>query len=151
MTAHSHAHVATRTMFYGLGGRGIRMYSKGMQARPVKTVKVRFRFFSTRWNLCGSDRRFPPMATLDGPEPSSRHDSRPPVLCVSEGSDMANTHGLTTWLKLPMIGGRLDQQTLSCISECDQGQCCEIRTAFKIGLLAFRHLPQRMSAASCPL
>ena len=108
MTAHSHAHVATRTMFYGLGGRGIRMYSKGMQARPVKTVKVRFRFFSTRWNLCGSDRRFPPMETLDGPEPSSRHDSRPPVLCVFEGSDMANTHGLTTWLKLSMIGGRLD-------------------------------------------
>ena len=84
VTAHSHAHVATRTMFYGLGGHGIRMYSKGMQARPVKTVKVRFRFFSTRWNLCGSDRRFPPMATLDGPEPSSRHDSRPPVLCVSD-------------------------------------------------------------------
>ena len=108
MTAHSHAHAATWTMFYGLGGCGIRMYFKGMQARPVKTVKVRIWFFSTRWNLCGSDRRFPPMATLDGPELSSRHDSRPPVLCVSEGSDMANTHGLTTWLKLSMIGGRLD-------------------------------------------
>ena len=82
LTRDSHAHVTIRTMFYGLGGCGIRMYPKGMQARPVKTVKVRFRFFSTRWNLCGADRRFPPMATLDGPELSSRHDSRPRFLCV---------------------------------------------------------------------